>query len=207
MTIPEASQLVLQAAAMGKGGEIFVLDMGEPVKIVDLARELITLSGFRPGEDIEIVFTGLRPGEKLFEELRIEGEDMQQTRHPKIASGRTSPWTAPKLRAGIADADRDRPTAGSRATRRPDQGSRAGIHPRQPYGVTPHKKSRPLRAAPFNPILWPCRQNPSHPTVAHSLRAHPESGCSHPGSGSRTHWIASAIPPCSPADVNSRRLP
>src|SRR3989339_1665037 len=84
MTIPEASQLVLQAATMGKGGEIFVLDMGEPVKIVDLANMLITLSGFRPGEDIEIVFTGPRPGEKLFEELRIEGEGMQRTRHPKI---------------------------------------------------------------------------------------------------------------------------
>ncbi|MFC1677617.1 polysaccharide biosynthesis protein [Planctomycetota bacterium] len=84
MTIPEASQLVLQAATMGKGGEIFVLDMGEPVKIVDLARELITLSGFIPDEDIEITFTGTRPGEKLFEELSIKGEDMQPTRHPKI---------------------------------------------------------------------------------------------------------------------------
>jgi FlaA1/EpsC-like NDP-sugar epimerase len=85
MTIPEASQLVLQAAAMGKkGGEIFVLDMGEPVKIVDLAKELITLSGFRPGEDIEIIFTGTRPGEKLFEELSIKGEDMVPTRHSKI---------------------------------------------------------------------------------------------------------------------------
>jgi FlaA1/EpsC-like NDP-sugar epimerase len=84
MTIPEASQLVLQAASMGKGGEIFVLDMGEPVKIVDLAKELITLSGFRPGEDIEIIFTGTRPGEKLFEELSIKGEDMVPTRHPKI---------------------------------------------------------------------------------------------------------------------------
>jgi len=69
---------------MGKGGEIFVLDMGEPVKIVDLAKELITLSGFRPGEDIEIIFTGTRPGEKLFEELSIKGEDMVPTRHPKI---------------------------------------------------------------------------------------------------------------------------
>jgi len=84
MTIPEASQLVLQAASMGSGGEIFVLDMGEPVKIVDLARDLITLSGFRPGEDIEIKFVGTRPGEKLYEELMIEGEDVSQTDHPKI---------------------------------------------------------------------------------------------------------------------------
>jgi len=84
MTIPEAAQLVLQAGAMGKGGEIFLLDMGEPVKIVQLARDLITLSGLRPGEDIEIVFTGMRPGEKLFEELSITGEDTSRTTHPKI---------------------------------------------------------------------------------------------------------------------------
>jgi FlaA1/EpsC-like NDP-sugar epimerase len=103
MTIPEASQLVLQAATMGKGGEIFVLDMGEPVKIVDLAKELITLSGFRPGEDIEVVFTGLRPGEKLFEELRIEGEDMQRTRHPKISIWRNIPMDRDGLRAGMDD--------------------------------------------------------------------------------------------------------
>jgi len=103
MTIPEASQLVLQAATMGKGGEIFVLDMGEPVKIVDLAKELITLSGFRPGEDIEIVFTGPRPGEKLFEELRIKGEDMQQTRHPKISIWKNIPMDRDKLRAGIGE--------------------------------------------------------------------------------------------------------
>ncbi len=103
MTIPEASQLVLQAATMGKGGEIFVLDMGEPVKIVDLATMLITLSGLRPGEDIEIVFTGPRPGEKLFEELRIEGEDMQQTSHPKIRIWKNIPMDRSRLRAGIAE--------------------------------------------------------------------------------------------------------
>jgi len=101
MTIPEASQLVLQAATMGKGGEIFVLDMGEPVEIVQLAKELITLSGFSPEEDIEIVFTGLRPGEKLFEELSIDGEDMQQTRHPKIGIWMNIPMDRDKLRGSI----------------------------------------------------------------------------------------------------------
>jgi len=101
MTIPEASQLVLQAAAMGKGGEIFVLDMGEPVKIVDLAKELITLSGFSPVEDIEIQFTGTRPGEKLFEELSIEGEDMLRTSHPKIRVWKNIPMDRDKVRTGI----------------------------------------------------------------------------------------------------------
>ncbi|MCK5113652.1 MAG: polysaccharide biosynthesis protein, partial [Phycisphaerae bacterium] len=84
MTIPEAAQLVLQAAANGQGGQIFLLDMGDPVKIVDLAKQMITLSGFRPNEDIDIVFSGVRPGEKLFEELRTEGEDLEPTVHPKI---------------------------------------------------------------------------------------------------------------------------
>ena len=101
MTIPEASQLVLQAATMGKGGEIFVLDMGESVKIVDLARELITLSGFRPGEDIEITFSGMRPGEKLFEELSIAGEDMLPTKHPKIAAWENIPKDRESLRTSI----------------------------------------------------------------------------------------------------------
>ena len=101
MTIPEASQLVLQAATMGKGGEIFVLDMGEPVRIVDLARELIILSGFRPEEDIEIEFVGVRPGEKLFEELSIKGEDMQPTRHPKIGIWKNISIDRDRLRAGI----------------------------------------------------------------------------------------------------------
>jgi FlaA1/EpsC-like NDP-sugar epimerase len=103
MTIPEAGQLVLQAATMGKGGEIFVLDMGEPVRIVDLASMLIQLSGLRPGEDIEIVFTGPRPGEKLFEELRVEGEDMQETGHPKIRIWKNIVMDRARLRAGISD--------------------------------------------------------------------------------------------------------
>ena len=84
MLIPEAAQLVLQAGAMGQGGEIFVLDMGDPVCIADLARDMIRLSGFKEGEDIEIEFVGLRPGEKLFEELYGEGENHDRTRHPKI---------------------------------------------------------------------------------------------------------------------------
>jgi FlaA1/EpsC-like NDP-sugar epimerase len=84
MTIPEASQLVLQASAMGEGGETFVLDMGEPVKIADLARNLILLSGLRPQEDIRIEYTGMRPGEKLYEELRTFLESTVPTRHEKI---------------------------------------------------------------------------------------------------------------------------
>jgi FlaA1/EpsC-like NDP-sugar epimerase/UDP-N-acetylmuramyl pentapeptide phosphotransferase/UDP-N-acetylglucosamine-1-phosphate transferase len=84
MTISEAVQLVLQASTMGKGGEIFVLDMGEPVKIVDLAGTLLTLSGLEPDHDVKIVFTGLRPGEKLFEELKLEGEGIKPTAHDKI---------------------------------------------------------------------------------------------------------------------------
>ncbi|HEY0840814.1 MAG TPA: polysaccharide biosynthesis protein, partial [Vulgatibacter sp.] len=75
----------------GKGGEIFVLDMGHPVRIVDLARDLISLSGLEPDEDIEIVFTGIRPGEKLYEEPSSEAEGVDKTRHPKIFIGRLRP--------------------------------------------------------------------------------------------------------------------
>jgi FlaA1/EpsC-like NDP-sugar epimerase len=84
MTIPEAVQLVIQAGALGQGGEIFVLDMGEPVKIVDLARDMIILSGLRPEQDIKIEFTGLRPGEKLYEELFSDRENFAVTRHERI---------------------------------------------------------------------------------------------------------------------------
>ena len=87
MTIPEAVSLVLQAGTYAKGGEIFVLDMGEPVRILDLAQNLIKLSGYRVGEDIEIKFTGLRPGEKLYEEMLMAEEGMQETANKMIHIG------------------------------------------------------------------------------------------------------------------------
>ena len=88
MSIPEACRLVLQAAALGHGGEIFVLDMGAPVKIVDLAKQMIRLAGLKLGQNIEIKFTGLRPGEKLYEELFINHENTIATEHPMVKMAR-----------------------------------------------------------------------------------------------------------------------
>lgn len=90
MTIPEAVQLVLQAGAIGEGGEVFVLDMGEPVRILDLARGMIRLSGFEPDVDIPIQVIGRRPDEKLFETLVGDGETTEPTEHPKILRVRCS---------------------------------------------------------------------------------------------------------------------
>jgi FlaA1/EpsC-like NDP-sugar epimerase len=98
MTIPEASMLVLQSAAQGTGGEIFVLDMGKPIKIVDLARQMIELSGLKPDEDIQIAFTGIRPGEKLFEEISHCGERFVPTTHPKILRFVSSPEDLDQMR-------------------------------------------------------------------------------------------------------------
>jgi FlaA1/EpsC-like NDP-sugar epimerase len=101
MTIPEAAQLVLQAGAMGEGGEIFVLDMGEPVRILDMAKDMIGLFGLKPFEDIDIVFSGIRPGEKLFEELGTDGENMAKTRHPKIFVGMMSTTNAQTIETAL----------------------------------------------------------------------------------------------------------
>jgi FlaA1/EpsC-like NDP-sugar epimerase len=102
MTIPEAVQLVLQAAVLGRGREVFVLDMGEPVKIVDLAHDLIRLSGLRPGRDVDIVFTGRRPGEKLFEEIFTLEEDHERTAHHKIfIAGQASNFVPPDFDSGL----------------------------------------------------------------------------------------------------------
>jgi FlaA1/EpsC-like NDP-sugar epimerase len=98
MTIPEASMLVLQSAMQGTGGEIFVLDMGNPVKIVDLARQMIELSGLKPDQDIQIEFVGIRPGEKLFEEISHNGENYVPTPHPKIRRFVSQPATLTLVR-------------------------------------------------------------------------------------------------------------
>ncbi|MFN7986168.1 MAG: nucleoside-diphosphate sugar epimerase/dehydratase [Thermoanaerobaculia bacterium] len=101
MTIPEAAQLVLQAGAIGEGGEIFILDMGDPVRIIDVARDMIRLSGLRPDEDVEIQITGLRPGEKLFEELATTDDRVEKTRHPKIFVGKIPRMTPAHVEAGV----------------------------------------------------------------------------------------------------------
>jgi len=104
MTIPEASQLVLQAGAMGRGGEIFILDMGDPVRILDLARDMITLSGFKPYEEIDIEFSGVRPGEKLFEELQTVGEYIGKTRHPKVFIGKIAAYESERIADALNEA-------------------------------------------------------------------------------------------------------
>jgi FlaA1/EpsC-like NDP-sugar epimerase len=103
MTIPEACQLILQAGSMGNGGEIFILDMGTPVKIEDMARDLIRLSGFEPDVDINIEYIGLRPGEKLYEELITEGENIVPTSHEKIMVLKGIDCNLPALNGYIAE--------------------------------------------------------------------------------------------------------
>ena len=106
MTIPEASRLVIQAGAIGQSGQILVLDMGEPVRIVDLAADMIRLSGLRVGEDVAIEFTGLRPGEKLYEELHIPGEQLLPTSHPKIIVADRKPPRVDDIGGAIDELER-----------------------------------------------------------------------------------------------------
>ena len=103
MTIPEAAQLVLQAGGFAQGGEIFVLDMGKPVRIYDLAVNLIRLSGYEPNVDIPIKITGLRPGEKLYEELLMEEEGLQKTRHEKIFIGQPGKFEFEEIKSKIEE--------------------------------------------------------------------------------------------------------
>ncbi len=103
MTIPEACQLVLEAGTMGEGGEIFIFDMGEPVKIVDLAKKMIRLSGLKLDEDIQIKFTGLRPGEKLYEELLANEENTQKTHHPQIMIAKVRSYDYDSITTMICD--------------------------------------------------------------------------------------------------------
>jgi FlaA1/EpsC-like NDP-sugar epimerase len=102
MTIPEAVQLVIEAGALGRGHEVFVLDMGEPVRILDLAYNLIRLSGFEPGVDIKVEFTGIRPGEKLYEELFTTEEGMNATCHSRIFIAHPNQFEQERLEAGLA---------------------------------------------------------------------------------------------------------
>jgi FlaA1/EpsC-like NDP-sugar epimerase len=106
MTMPEAVRLVLQAGAMGRGGEVFLLDMGEPLRVLDVARQLIRLAGLREGEDVEIVFTGLRPGEKLHEELHSQDEHARMTRRDRILMWDLAPEDEGSLRDEVAELER-----------------------------------------------------------------------------------------------------
>jgi FlaA1/EpsC-like NDP-sugar epimerase len=103
MTIPEACQLVLEAGAMGKGGEIFIFDMGKSVKIVDLAKKMIQLSGLTINKDISIVYTGLRPGEKLYEELLADQENTVPTHHNQIMIAKVKEYDFDKVNSSISE--------------------------------------------------------------------------------------------------------
>lgn len=118
MTIPEASQLVLQAGALGGGGEIFILDMGRPVKILDLAKDMIKLSGLIPYEDIDIVFTGVRKGEKLFEELEIKGENLEKTLHPQVFIGKIATYSDDEVVSVLARFETEVRQSGEEGIRR-----------------------------------------------------------------------------------------
>ncbi len=148
MTIPEAVALVLQSAALGEGGNIFILDMGKPVRILDLAMQMIALSGLRPHEDIEIAFTGLRPGEKLYEELSHSLENVIATEHPKIMRLITQPQSHGQVRQALDELA----AATNDADIAPEELKRllvASIPEYTPFGVPPERKAPPIRQMSF----------------------------------------------------------
>ena len=159
MTIPEAVQLVLQAAALGSGGEVFVLDMGDPIKIVDLARDLIKLSGFEVGRDIEIEYIGLRPGDKLFEELFIPGEEYKRTAHQKIFIAQNASHFVPDdldyaIDALLAAADRNDPAAII-------VGLKNLVPAFEPRGELPPSKAKSSEPLETGPLLNPAAVSPN----------------------------------------------
>lgn len=143
MTIPEACQLIMQAGTMGRGGEIFILDMGEPVKIVDLASDLITLSGLEPMVDIEIEFCGIRTGEKLYEELSASTENAKKTSHPKIFVGQHVAIDSFVLKEQLADLQVAGEMGKDAITER-----LTALVPTFPTGETPSSEAAPAQATP-----------------------------------------------------------
>ncbi len=166
MTIPEAVRLVIQAGAMGNGGEIFVLDMGDPVRIVDLAREMIRLSGLEPDRDIEIAFTGNRGAEKLDEKLFNDGEQVVGTTHPKIAMAVRRPLPQVAAQAGARPhprgARRPRPRQGAAPDSRGRAPRRAGR--RSPAGVAGRDDTE--AETPPRPPLGPPRRSAAAATTS-----------------------------------------
>lgn len=172
MTIPEAVQLILQAATLGEGGEIFILEMGEPVRIADLARNMIRLSGFEPDEDIEIVFTGLRPGEKMTEELVAEEETLATTYHDRInvlhrggTPARPETWL-PELEDCLAAADA---RAALRLLKRLVPGYHPGAHHGLDAGTAP--ASSPSAGEPQGRKNEPGSDGGVPPSACHSVEA------------------------------------
>ena len=173
MTIPEASMLVLQSAMQGTGGEIFVLDMGKPVRIVDLARQMIELSGLKPDEDIQIEFIGTRPGEKLFEELTHTGENFVPTTHPKICRFVSPPAELARMRETL---ERLRGHLHHTRANQLKLLLREAVTDYAPY-LPPNGASVPAAAEPRNTAFAPQPTNSSAnlPAAAEAQSKHPTS--------------------------------
>ncbi len=150
MTIPEAVQLVIQAGALARGGEVFVLDMGNPVKIVDLARDLIRLSGLTPDEDIKILYTGIRPGEKLYEEILTNEEGISATRHNRIFVGRPANPGLDKLQFMVRKLEQ--------VITRKDTANQAKEIKELLKQIVPTFQSEPVQAEKIRPDLYPGRE-------------------------------------------------